>query len=391
MSRNQSLKKGVLFSISLLGQLAIGILSLGIIFFLRTRYSLSAQLIGIYSSVGTLCYFFGCTLSSFFSFLKPRHAVQIASGGMGLSILVIAFEGPLFVSFIAYGAYGLFMSLYWPQIMGWLTRGIEGRELSGTISQFNLSWSTGIFLAPYLSGLLTQQRIVYPIYTAALLMFLILLIVLVSTRLVPEIRSSVSSKEEVSASAQVDTSTLLRYSCWILLFCAYYLFGISMNIYPIYGKEVLLLTESSIGLQLLSRGVVTTIFFVLLGTVSWWHYNRLQILLTSILLLAVSLLGLFLSTPQGFYLFYLLFGLAFALSYTNSIFHGAAGSIDRASRMAIHEAVLTSGTILGAFLGGILYARWGFSSVMLSAIIVSGVGSLGVLVVLLRVKQSGNT
>lgn len=391
MSRNQSLKKGVLFSISLLGQLAIGILSLGIIFFLRTRYSLSAQMIGIYSSVGTLCYFIGCTLSSFFSFLKPRHAVQIASGGMGLSILIIALEGPLVLGFVAYGAYGLFMSLYWPQIMGWLTRGIEGRELSVTISQFNLSWSTGIFLAPYISGLLTQQSIVYPIYVASFLMFLILITVLVSTRLVPEIRSSVSSKEEVSTSVKDDTSTILRYSCWILLFCAYYLFGVSMNIYPIYGKEILLLAESAVGLQLLSRGVVTTIFFVLLGTVSWWHYNRNQILFTAVLLLAVSLLGLFLSSPGGFYLFYLLFGLAFALSYTNSIFHGAAGSIDRASRMAIHEAVLTSGTIFGAFLGGILYARWGFSSVMLSASIVSGLGLLGVLAVLLRVRKSENT
>jgi len=45
-------------------------------------------------------------------------------------------------------------------------------------------------------------------------------------------------------------------------------------------------------------------------------------------------------------------------SYANSLFHGVSGSVRRAGRMAIHEALLAGGAIFGATLGGFTYQHY---------------------------------
>ena len=78
-----------------------------------------------------------------------------------------------------------------------------------------------------------------------------------------------------------------------------------------------------------------------------------------------ALLAMSFSKPGPFAVFFFFFGVLFAFAYDQSMFHGASGSINRSSRMIIHEVLLTIGTILGATLGGALYERISFSFVLL--------------------------
>ena len=48
-----------------------------------------------------------------------------------------------------------------------------------------------------------------------------------------------------------------------------------------------------------------------------------------------------------------------------SVFHGVAGSVQRARRMAVHEALLNSGALVGAVGGGFFYERNGMPAVFI--------------------------
>jgi DHA1 family multidrug resistance protein-like MFS transporter/DHA1 family quinolone resistance protein-like MFS transporter len=120
------------------------------------------------------------------------------------------------------------------------------------------------------------------------------------------------------------------------------------------------------------RGLLTTIVFVLLGKGTWWHFSLFQIRAQQLLLTLVAILGMFSSSLLSLVIFFFLYGILFAGMYTNSIFHGAAGSLDRESRMAVHEAVLAAGIIIGSFFGGVIYENYDFTIVMGAGAAVAG-------------------
>jgi DHA1 family multidrug resistance protein-like MFS transporter/DHA1 family quinolone resistance protein-like MFS transporter len=372
MNSKRNFQSAVLYTTALLGQLSIGIITLGLVYYMRDRFSLSSQLIGLFASVQTFSYFLGCTfLKKYISLLKPRHAVEIASAGMTISGLGIVFVGNPAAAFALYICYGAFLSFFWPPLMGWLSRGMEGRALSKAISLFNISWSAGLIIAPFISGVLTERDIRYPLYAGSLLFAAVFLLISAATLFVPGIRAASSSRKHMEVHAEEDSSTPLRFSAWAGIFSSYFLYGITVNIFPLYAREMLGYAESSVGLILLGRGLLTTVTFILLGRWTWWHFKLSQIRIQQILLVMVALLGMFASTLPVLMLFFVLFGILFGGIYTNSIFHGAAGSPDRESRMAVHEAVLTSGTIAGSFSGGLLYDHLGFTAVMGTAAVVA--------------------
>ena len=365
MNAKNRIQTFMLLSISVLGQFSIAVINFGIIFFLRQRFSLSAGMIGTFAAVMTFCYFLGClVLKRVTSHLRPRHSVEIAAGGMMLFGLLILYVPHSWMALVSFACYGVAMSFFWPPIMGWLTRGVEGRELSRTVSMFNLSWSSGLILAPYIAGLMTEVQVTVPLYAAAVTMFIILTIVFAATAAAPSLRAVSSSTAHMKEEQAQDNSTPLRYVTWAGILAGYFLFGITMNIFPIYAKEVLLYSESSIGLLLLIRALVTTISFVLLGRMVFWHFNTKVMLGIQVFLAGVCLFGIIAKSTGMLVIFFILYGIAFAVIYTNSIFHGVAGAPDRESRMAIHEATLTMGTILGSIFGGTIYQYGGYPLVL---------------------------
>ena len=71
-----------------------------------------------------------------------------------------------------------------------------------------------------------------------------------------------------------------------------------------------------------------------------------------------------------------LLGVHVAVSYANSIFHGAVGSRERTRRMAIHESMLALGLVAGSALGGTVYQVRGLAAAYLLCLVVVLVGVL---------------
>ncbi|MDY0289415.1 MAG: MFS transporter [Sphaerochaeta sp.] len=368
-----SIQFWVLNVASFVAQLTIAMVNLAMVYHLRSFFHLGADKIGIAASISTSAYLLFCILLAPYTVhFKPRNLVETSLLGMAVSVGFFALTANLAVAYASLAFYGAFMSLLWPQIEGWFSRGKEGAQLSRVSNAFNFSWSSGVGVSSFVAGMLVERSTTLPFFVSIALFFLVFLMIATSSALVPGIRAMKSEREENLGTDKVDESTPLRFYCWIGVIMLYTGMSVILTIFPLYAQDKLLIGESTTGLLLLFRGVSTCISFLLLGRFGFWHFRKRYIFLVQILfaLSCVVLTGF--SSMLAYSLFFLLFGLLFATAYAQSMFHGASGSTNRSHRMIVHEVLLTVGTIIGAVLGGYLYESFSFSLVLLSI----GLGTL---------------
>ena len=356
----------ILTVVSGVTQFSIAMVNLAVIFHLRARFNLSPQMIGIASSVYTFTYFIFCMLlGNVYSRMKPRHCVEMSLLGMAGSVLLLLLAQKVWVAFVALGFYGLFMSMLWPPIESWLTRGKEGDELNVTTSAFNFSWSFGAGISPLIAGVLVERSTTLPLVSGVMVFIAVYFLIAISTRLVPGIRAMKSEHQTNSDERRDDRSTPLRFLCWAGVVTGYIALSVIMTIFPLYAVDQLDISESRVGFLLLIRGFATCLMFIYIGKVSWWQFNKAVIIGSQISLAVLCLAGMRIASIGAYSVLFFLFGILFSMIYNLSIFHGASGSVNRSQRMVVHEILLTIGAIVGATLGGTVYQYFSFNRVLL--------------------------
>ena len=255
--------------------------------------------------------------------------------------------------------------------------GVEGTDLSRALSRWNISWSTGSIVSPYIAGFLTEIDIRYPVILSIGLFLFCTILVSAASFFLPRIKSDRYQDSKPNAlEGKKDHSTFLRFPSWVLVFTVYVTAGVIFNIFPIYAKEMLGITESRVGIILLIRALFSTICFILLGKSAYWHFRPKLILVFQILLGAVLVIMVFVDSFTGYVLLMPAFGVIVAVTYSFSLFHGTSGSLERARRTAIHELVLSSGVMLGAISGGQIFQKFSMQAVYLFCLAVVAIAVL---------------
>ncbi len=343
----------------------ITMLNFSVIFFMRRTYGTSPALVGWMSAFWAFAYLIGCIgLGRLSRRLSYRRALPLATFVMGFSTLAILIIPWEISAFFWYMLFGLVTALHWPPLMGWLSEGLEGRDLSRAVGGFNLSWSTGAGAGPFIAGLLIERGLRLPLVVIVLLYGFMALLYLSAFSLSQRRKSRLAEVPKIDLPKIADQSSPLRYAGWIGVASSYTLLGALMFIFPMYAEDVLGYSESFTGLLLFLRGAVTVAGFYLAGKTIFWHHNPLQISISQLLLGASALLLAFAVRPGSYLALFTLFGLIFAMQYATSIFHGVSGALEREQRMAIHEGSLTFGVVLGSAGGGLLYQWVSFRSVL---------------------------
>lgn len=303
---------------------------------------------------------------------------------MAVCIAFILIGNSLPSAFVLYALYGVALSFFWPPVMGWLSAGLEQHALSKVISRYNLSWSTGTIISPFLGGLLYQRGHLLPLVTSMTLFAATALFITGASLYLPRIRRDVHM-EDVQKRGILripDESSSLRFPARFTLFAAYFGFGIIVNVLPLYLRDRLGMSESSAGLFLLLRGAATTLGFLLLGRFTFWHFRKWWIVAGQLLALSILLLVSFVQAVPVIAAAIALFGATMAAVYNSSVFHGISGARSRAGRMAIHEAILNSGVVVGSAAGGALYEAFSIRATFLAAGALSFVSLIAVLVLI---------
>ncbi len=366
--RSRKLQFWTLNAASFLGQCGISMVNLALVYHLRYTIGADAGTIGLAASTYTSVYLISCLLfSRFYQRFAPRSMVTLSVLGMSVPVVVIALTRSLPLIFVCLVLYGAAMSMLWPQMEAWITRGSEGRELNILTSSFNFSWSFGTGISPYVASLLV-------VYTPSLglaggvVIFIVIALMITLLSMNREIRAIKPEAEHIKevSSTEEDHSTPLRFDSYAAVFLVYSALSVVLNIFPLYTKEVLHMSESVNGILLLLRGFSTCFAFIYFGSTSWWQF-RLKYIIGAEAAFVVLLLAFAGQTsPWALALFMILFGALFSLCYNFSIFHAASGAVDRGKRMMIHECVLTLGQVIGVSIGGGIYDRLGFRNVLLT-------------------------
>jgi MFS family permease len=367
----------ILLIASLLTNTGIGLLNFSLVFYMKDAFNSTPSEIGWLSSLWAFSYLTGCFLLHQISKrIGAQLSIAVACFGMGLTALMMLFSPSVTLIFVLYSMFGFLTALFWPPLMGLISEGVEGAGLNKRMGFFNLSWSTGLVLSPYIAGLLLEINLSYPFKAAAGIYSLLFIGLIFMPVLFP--MKSQTELTDVNNGNRMDNSTSIRFIAWLGNYSGYMVLGILIFVFPLYARSELHFSESSIGLLLLFRALFSTFVFVLTGKFVFWHFKVGYAVLGQILLVVFLLTIPFLeswNTIAGGLSF---FGIIFAAQYSSSIFHGVSGSINREKRMAIHEAVLTMGLITGAIGGGEIYQRWG---------IFSAFQSVGVLTVIILIIQ----
>ena len=356
----------MLFAASFLMSLASGIVNYTLIFYVRDLFHADKTAIGLISSSLTLLYFVG--ILTFLAWKKPhpRFILWLSAWAMAACIAVYLLVPNWTATFVFHGLFGLAMALFWPRIMGWLSWGVEGKDLSRTMGRFNFSWAFGGILSPYLGGLLVEANPRLPFFVATGLLVLTGLLMPLGARLFPTLKTRqavASPAEDPDEGAAPSGPTPLRYPARLAGVNAYFLTGALLFIFPAFAKESLGFSESLVGSFLLVRMAVATFGFEVWGRWTFWHFRFWPLVVATLLLAGLSLVFPWGTQPWQFYVLFGLVGLLFSFLYSYALFHGVAGSRHRERSMTIHEAALNIGLFSGTLLGGWVSETWSMATV----------------------------
>jgi len=378
-------KTAVILPAGFMTEAGLGMLILGMVFYMREVFLLSPGQVGWIAATWQGCYVLGClTMRPVFERLLPRYSMIFSCAGMATAVTAILLSRSVAAAFVFYGLFGFCLSFFWPPLMSWLSLGIEGKQLGRAMSRLTFIGNMGIIISPLVAGALSELSPRYPLY-GAIAVFLIDCLLLIGAALaLPRIRSDKQRGfNRRESSGQPDNSTPLRFPAWIGVFVTYTVMGVIITVFPMYARDDLGLSKSTIGALLLCRALCTAAGYLLLGRTTFWHFRPAP-MTAGLALLAVLVFGISRAASIPLLVLSLaLIGPLVSLGFSYSFFHGASGAPRRATRMAIHEALLASGLIAGSAVGGQIYQHYTMNAVSVFCAALIGV-AIALQVVLVR-------
>jgi MFS family permease len=344
--------------------LAIGVVNLGMLFLIKGAYGAGPEAIGWFTALWCATYFAGCVaLRRLARVISATASMALACSSIAALLAVHILFPSLASAFACYGLYGFACALFWPRAMGWLASGLEGTGITRAYGAYNIAWSAACILAPYVAGALSEISLRLPVYVGIAVFAANGLFIAIASRRIPSPTVKPRAAEDPSRPAAEDRSTPLRFPTWLGLFAVYVLYSIFSNIFPVFAKDELALSESSIGLFLLARATASAVGFWALGRMSNWQFKRLLIPAALLATLALDIVFALAAGAPWLLGGMIASGFVMSWGYSMSVFYGASGATDRDKRMSIHEAVLTAGQVVGSVAGGAIYQRASWTSV----------------------------
>ena len=327
---------------------------------------------GLCLSLGFAGYLFGCLCGrSKVDRFNPKSIVLAGSGTMTVIVIllwcvlwgyqqgVIGGYAFILVSILA-ASVGLTKAMFWPLMMGWIATGFEGKGLNRRLAFYNMSWSIGLVISPYLGGLLTEINDSLAIL--ATILFVGSSFVLSTFATHPDkaksktVHHSSNIQEEESINVFLGRFRLMSH---IAMVCIFVCMGLFKTQLAVLFKLELGFSESQYGLVMTINSIVTWLVFVAISKHHTWHYKLWPFLVAQGICIIGMVMILYSSTLWMFAISAGLVGLSRAFIVISNQFYGASGRKKRLAAMAIHEVLLSVGYIFGFVAGGFLADHFG--------------------------------
>ena len=323
--------------------------------------------VGVTISLYSTAYLLACmALSPFLDRFNSKRLVQTGSIGITVSTLGLfltlfwaaKLSRPIWMVNLFSALIGAFTAIYWPPIMGWISRGFEGKELSHRLGSYNMSWSTGNWIGPYIGGVLVGISSGLPIIVSCCVAGLCFIAVSGSRNPKRDAGHTINNpaKPEFEFNENLPRFRLMAH---IALVSSYLCVGLVRSQLGLLFKFQLGYSESSYGIAVTVLSLCNFLVFWSVGRWHGWHYGLwkffgMQMLLVLSMLLILSCTSLwFLAATTG------IIGIAQAFIYASHLFHNVSGTKSRSGLMALHEFLLSLGLVIGSLAGGYISDSFG--------------------------------
>jgi MFS family permease len=269
---------------------------------------------------------------------------------------------------------GVITAFLWPVMMGWISTGHEGAQLTKRFGFYNVTWGMANMISPIIGGYLMEINYLLPLALAALMAALCFAAVSF-TRCISEDKKSQESNTPIAINTEISRQG--RQFLWMsraALFATFICVGVFRSHLGILYKFQLGFTESAYGWSVSLMCLFNVIVFWMMAKSHYWHYKKALFAATqaSILICMAMIIlsaSLFLQLLAAG-----LAGICYGVVYSSHQYYGVSGGRKRSGLMAIHETLIGAGVAIGSLVGGILSDRFGRYSPywFISAVIIAG-------------------
>ena len=341
---------------------------LGVTFYLITHFGATLFQLGLLSGIGSFVFMVGalsCARS-----LSARHpAKTLTLFGVSLFILtflILPHLPSLGSVYLIYPIGSLGMGLFWPSLERWISSASDASSLKRSIGLFNLSWSPGQLLGPFLAGFLHEKGMFLPIWFGILLALPVLPLLLFAQ----ETKEAHRFFDQEKPSGK--PSPFLVF-CWLANFSSWVAVSIFRSLFPKYGLS-LGLNPTTIGLFLLFIGAGQVLFFLILSRKEGWE-RRLGFFLGWEVVAFFAILAIAFTThPFVWTLAFFLFGCFAGVAYSGSIVLSLQDPKTAGRYAGFHETTIGLALCFGPLMGGIAGHVFGMRApYFLSAVVLGSV------------------
>ena len=314
----------------------------------------SVLVLGLLGTAGAAVYALSCAMSGV---LADRFGKETMLP-LGCCILILADCSILWVSriphlFLLVAAASFGAAMFWPSLMKWVGEKGDHKGLGKRVGAFNISWSAGIMVGPFIGGRLYTMDYRCPYILGA---FIVLCVLLLLLRFRKRLGREIICPEEPAVQKPGGDAKGFIYIAWLANFSIWFTIGATENLFPKLADS-LGISAGSLGgmISLVGLGQMLTFFFLFFffSHSTWWHFKIRPLIMVQAGCAAGAAFFLLSSAPSLFRLGFLAIGLAGGVTYFSSLFYSLYHRESQGVKSGFHEAILAVGIGLGPLAGGV--------------------------------------
>ncbi|MGA2914846.1 MAG: MFS transporter [Sedimentisphaerales bacterium] len=301
---------------------------------------------------------------------KPKRVLVLGAAAQILVVIgllaVVRFAslpgislGPIMQIAFLMAVIGIITAFFWPMMMGWVSTGHEGAELTKRFGFYNTTWSSANMILPIIGGYLMEIDYQLPLVLAGLMS--IGCFAAASAVRCPsenpepkEITPDIISGEEYRQEKKQ-----FLWMSRVALFAIYLCVGLFRSQLGILYKFDLHFPESAFGWSVSFMCLVTVVVFWLMGKSHYWHYKKGLFFFSQFSVIGCMLVVIFSDNFLMQFFAAGLSGICYGVVYSSHQYYGVSGGTKRSGLMAVHETLIGAGFASGSIFGGILSDAFG--------------------------------
>lgn len=334
--------------------------------FVITALGGSDKDLGLCFGLGMAGYLVSClSAAGHLDKFNAKRTLQFSSAGITASVVLICIitgffpsgvfsVNPIVLVTVLNITLSVLLAMFWPPMMGWVSIGHEGLDLSKRLAGYNVTWSLSLVVAPVAAGFLTEINPSIAVSAAAICMATAF--VLISSAHKPEHHKQAA--ETVCRAKEIEKTIPLHsafvYMSRIGLAVGCLVIGLARTQFALLFTEDLGYDKSQFGIITMVLCSANFAGFYLTGKIKSWHHKIAPFIASHILLAAGMTIIIFCGSLAMIFAAFIMIGLGQSFTYASHQYYGVSGKAKRSGSMAIHEMLISLGYAAGSIAGGYL-------------------------------------